>query len=100
MITDEQLTEFCTKVDELVIENFKGSQVNIDMHRPTTFMKGKKYVRIVVANTAQRWVYCFVDIETGNILKAAGWKAPAKGIRGNIKNGTDDVTPYGARYNR
>ena len=100
MVTDEQLDTFCKQVDELIIKNFGVSQVNIDMHVATSYMKGKKYARIVSANTAQRWVYCFVDLSNGNILKSAGWSAPAKGIRGNISNGVADVTPYGAHYNR
>ena len=29
-------------------------------------------------------VHSFVEVATGNVLKAAGWKAPAKHARGNI----------------
>ena len=56
---------------------------------------GKKYVRLVrqykiegnVDDTYRgRPAYGFIDIETGNVLKAASWAAPAKGIRGNIYN--------------
>jgi hypothetical protein len=45
-----------------------------------TAMVGKKYVRIVESYNGSRSVYCFLDLE-GNILKAASWKAPAKGKR-------------------
>jgi len=44
---------------------------------------GRKYTRIVATYGGQRSVYCFIDAE-GNIYKAAGWKAPAKGIRANL----------------
>lgn len=55
--------------------------------------KGRKYHRIVQDTRNketgemfnQRSVAGFIDND-GNILKAAGWKAPAKGIRGNIFN--------------
>lgn len=72
----------------------------------TTFVEaniGKKYAKIVkreihngvnVGGSA----FCFVDLATGNILKAASWATPAKGIRGNIANGAADLTPYGAVY--
>lgn len=38
-----------------------------------------------------RSVYCFVDLSNGDILKSAGWKAPAKGKRGSIWNDGYDV---------
>jgi len=63
---------------------------------------GGRYMRIVKNDGAQRSVYCFVDKTNGDILKAAGWKAPAKGARGNIynKNTWSSMTPYGAPYKR
>jgi hypothetical protein len=46
---------------------------------------GRKNDKIVkVQAGVGRSAYCFVDRETGNILKAAGWNAPAKGTRGSI----------------
>lgn len=54
-----------------------------DTYPKFTAEKGVKRVRIV-DNYCGRSAYCFVDKETGNILKAASWGAPAKGIRGNI----------------
>lgn len=45
-------------------------------------------------------VYCFIALNNGDILKAAGWNAPAKGARGNIFNDDCDVgkraTVYGS----
>lgn len=38
---------------------------------------GKKFARIVFSDS-QRMVHSFVDTETGNVLKAAGWTAPQK----------------------
>jgi hypothetical protein len=45
---------------------------------------GKRYIRLVIDWGGQRSVHAFVDIITGDLLKAAGWKAPAKGARGNV----------------
>lgn len=63
---------------------------------------GKKYARIVECRGKELYgsAFCFVDLATGDILKSASWKAPAKGVRGNIRNGAADVGPYGARYLR
>jgi hypothetical protein len=65
---------------------------------------GRKYTRIVAARAGDKHstrVHCFVEIATGSIMKAAGWKAPAKHARGNINDpdgGRSAMTPYGARY--
>ena len=45
---------------------------------------GRKNARIYTQlqpNDFQRNCYCFVRLEDGAILKAASWKAPAKGVR-------------------
>ena len=56
---------------------------------------GSKYIKVLRLDGS---VYCFVD-RMGNVLKAATWKAPAKGVRGNIfEEGKEGVTEYGAIY--
>lgn len=47
---------------------------------------GRKYQRIVQVLTdgGSRSVHCFIDKQTGDVLKAAGWKAPASGARFNL----------------
>lgn len=71
---------------------------------------GKKNVRLVTKSADARCndasAYCFVEIATGNILKPAGWNAPAKGVRGNITAGdasnwwNNALGRYGAAYLR
>lgn len=56
---------------------------------------GVKYTRIVRTST-DRSVFCFVDA-AGNIYKAAGWKAPAKGVRSTLATvNIANVDPYGS----
>jgi hypothetical protein len=67
--------------------------------------KGRKYAKIVREDEGGGGgsVHCFVEIATGNILKAASWKAPAKHARGNINDedgGRSALGPYGAVYLR
>ncbi len=47
---------------------------------------GKRYAKIIRTRVAGDGgsVHCFVDMTNGDVLKAAGWKAPAKHARGNI----------------
>lgn len=72
---------------DIVIKRYKAYHKFMDFTKvpfPTfSVMEGQKKVRVVIA-TPQKSVFCFVDKETGDIYKAAGWTAAAKGARGNI----------------
>ena len=49
----------------------------------------RKYVRIVMAYSGtDRSVHAFYDPKTGDVFKAAGWKAPAKHVRYNLLDDT------------
>ena len=46
---------------------------------------GKKYHKVIfVDGGGFRSVHCFIDKQTGSVLKSASWKAPAKGERYNL----------------
>lgn len=66
---------------------------------------GRKFVKVVeqVKGSRSRSVYCFLDY-SGNIYKAASWKAPAKHVRGSVFNKDHGwgsaLGPYGATYLR
>jgi len=67
---------------------------------------GKKYSKLIErseagAGTYSHSVYGFIDLNTGDILKAASWKAPAKGKRASINDddyGMMACGPYGIHY--
>ena len=68
-----------------------------------TVDKGRRYWRVVKNNKNHGGasVYVFVDTKSGDVLKAASWKAPAKHARGNIfdeHNGLSWIGPYGPAY--
>jgi hypothetical protein len=46
---------------------------------------GKKYHKIVMDANGSRSVHCFIDKKTGDVYKSASWKAPAKGIRYDLR---------------
>ncbi len=61
------------------------------------FDMGTRYIRIWRGNSA----HAFIDRTTGDVLKPATWKAPAKHARGNIfdnQNGMGSMGPYGPAY--
>jgi hypothetical protein len=49
------------------------------------FEEGSKYVKVVSLSWGSRSVHSFVEKKTGDIWKAASWKAPARNFsRGNV----------------
>jgi hypothetical protein len=64
------------KIDEL-----KSGKCDIDYVIET----GKKYHKVIMIDGGgSRSVHCFIDKNTGSVLKSASWKAPAKGERYNL----------------
>lgn len=101
------IEEFVGMVQQMLDTHYADAKV---AKPKLSIERGKKYAKIVrsddgvktIDGDEVRSVYGFVEISTGNILKAASWKVPAKGIRGNIHS--DDClhacTPYGIVYRR
>ena len=50
-----------------------------------TFESGKKYHKIIMNDGHQRSSHAFVDKKTGEVYKSASWKAPAKGVRYDLR---------------
>jgi hypothetical protein len=46
---------------------------------------GKKYHKIIMNAKGSRSVHAFVDKKTGEVYKSASWKAPAKGVRYDLR---------------
>ena len=47
---------------------------------------GRKYHKIVfIDGGGHRSVHCFIDKQTGEVYKSAGWKSPAKGVRFDLR---------------
>ena len=65
--------------------------------------QGPRYIRVVRTSGPQRSAHCFIDRTTGDVLKTASWKTPAKHARGNILREDKGLTcmgPFGAAYLR
>lgn len=107
----EQIEQFCEALEQAIVSHNAVHFPNLHEAEgvSVTAEYGRKYARIVRRNvqrtTGEEYgacVHCFVEISTGNILKAATWSAPAKHARGNISDpnmgiGTA-VGVYGAAY--
>ena len=78
------LNLFLAKVNEVFqAQNAKMPNLTNYYEAPTV-EEGSKFLRIVSKSGGSRSVYCFVNKLNGDILKAAGYKAPAKGARGSV----------------
>jgi len=102
----KEIEEFTSRIQELISEHFKERFPNLT---PSTISVkfGRKYAKIIresstgARGTTQKSVYGFVDAHTGDIYKAATWRAPAKHVRGSIfdaDGGMHACGPYGIKY--
>lgn len=101
IMTSEQATLMSTRIfawlDTLDARAPEGYSYTCDA-------PGKRFVRIIMSiNGTSNSVHAFYDIQTGDVLKAAGWKAPAKGVRFNLLDDESfarliEVADWSGRY--
>jgi hypothetical protein len=99
--TDEDLAKWVGKVHDMREVERRKRFPNLDPV-PLTIEKGRKYARIVCNHSNQRLVYCFIQLDNGDILKSESWRKRAKYARGNIfaADPLGGVGVYGAAYLR
>jgi len=92
MITKELLDAYAAAI----VANYYAEFPELDgiyTRYSVDFETGKKYIRVVKTSCNQRSVHSFIQIDNGDIWKAASWKTPAKNKpRGNIAKLTPNVT--------
>jgi hypothetical protein len=99
MFDQAKFDSFLVRAQAVVDAHYKGLPARLVL----SAMFGRKFIRIVSEWNSQRTSFCFVDRETGDVLKCDSRTHPAKHARGNINdeaNGLDAITPYGAKYLR
>lgn len=80
-----QIESFRAAIDEANRIHFAELEAKIPgYYGGVTVGYGKKFAKFIIETSGCKAVLFFVEIETGNIYKAANWAAPAKGVRGNI----------------
>ena len=94
------LFNFCKELQKMINDHYETKYPNLTPDA-ITLNHGSKYIRVVKGSKdSGRSVYCFIEKATGDILKAASWKAPAKTARGNIynENVLKGCNPHGVDY--
>lgn len=95
-VTTERLDQFIANLNDMYRQHFIEKGYTFEAPPIFITQTGSKNIKIVERRDGGRdsgAVYCFIEKDTGIILKAAGWKAPAKGARGSIWNDACDVGP-------
>lgn len=82
MNIESAVNDYVASISSAFADRFARLYPNLDVP-VVEIEKLRVRYRIVVNEGSSRSVHSFVDFD-GNIYKASSWKAPAKGIRGNI----------------
>lgn len=101
---EKHANEYIKRVQKAHDIRMKKDTPNVEANK-FMFEKGKRYWRVVARRdvASDKSVHSFLDTTNGDVLKAAGWKSPAKHARGNIYKpdfGMGGVGDYGAKYMR
>jgi hypothetical protein len=99
---DDALAAFLAKAQAIIDDHYARNYPT--QGAVLTAERGPRYVRIVRSYKGEtsRSAHCFIDTTNGDVLKADGWKKPAKHARGNIfaENAVAGMGPHGALYLR
>lgn len=100
-VTIEEIVVWISEAQRLLDEHRQQNYPNNPRYM-LSWTPGRRYARIVCSrdNGQDRCVHCFIDMLNGDVLKADGWKGPAKGARGNIRsaNPLAGINAFGANY--
>ena len=102
MTTTEQLDSFKAALIAVNMAHYAELNAKIPGYFAADgieYTVGKKNAKFCMTSGGSKAVLLFVELETGNILKAAGFNTPAKGARGNIATtAPQDGTGWLYRY--
>ena len=86
----ENIEKHCLTLCDVLVDNFKQQHPNSEPYK-FYIESGRKYHKIMMETDGganrlgpSRSVHAFVDKKTGEVYKAASFKAPAKHVRYNL----------------
>ena len=80
----ENIKKHCLTLCDALVDNFKQQHPNSEPYK-FYIESGRKYHKIIMETGGNsRSVHAFVDKKTGEVYKAASFKAPAKHVRYNL----------------
>lgn len=94
MATNQEIDSYVKEIENAQAIEWKRLSYPMDKVPVFSIEYGKRFAKIARKSYGSTSVHCFVEISTGDIYKAATWKAPAKGVRGNINNEKKPLLGY------
>jgi hypothetical protein len=95
----EQIEKFRAALEKMLVQHH-AERFAVLPPPSIEISTGKRFARIIKKDGSSISAYGFIDLQNGDLLKAASWKAPAMHARGNIF--ADDMLagcgPYGMAY--
>ena len=91
-------SDYAEKFVALLTAKFKDDTRTFACNR-FSVMPGRKFDRIVQSaqDGSNRHVHAFVNRETGEVLKSAGWQAPTPGVRySTVEKAAAQADMYGS----
>jgi len=86
-MTTQEIDNKLAALNGFLLKDYRKDGFTRDMS--ITFEHGRKFTRIVRSNEGtNRTCYGFINIENGDVYRAAGWNAPEpkRHVRGNIND--------------
>ena len=81
------IRKYCLMLCDALLQDFK-CRTNKSSTNYKFYIEegGRKYHKLIMeTESGSRSVHCFVDKKTGEVYKSASWKAPAKGVRFDLR---------------
>ena len=79
------IRKYCLMLCDALVDDFNQHHPDSDSSYKFYIESGRKYHKLIMeTQRGSRSVHAFVDKKTGDLYKAASFKAPAKGVRFNL----------------
>ena len=83
---DLNIRKYCLMLCDALVDDFNQHHPNSDSSYKFYIESGRKYHKLIMeTKRGSRSVHAFVDKNTGELYKAASWKAPAKDVRFDLR---------------
>ena len=80
------IRKYCLMLCDALLDNFKSRNNNSSSDYKFYIESGRKYHKLIMETPdGSRSVHAFVDRKSGEVYKSASWKAPAKGVRYDLR---------------
>ena len=81
------ITKYSLMLCDALQQSHQRQYPNSGRNYSYALISGRKYHKLIMeTGGGSRSVHAFIDQKTGDVFKAASFKAPAKGVRYNVLN--------------